>query len=137
MVSCNKSPRQQLVSWFCNRSNKLCSDHEPSFNHKMKCRVRFAYLDAKKHLSVQGKNSNSCKKPSRNQNNFSSCQQVRGVQQYLEQTSPSARFSRVLCSQYTIASSVPVTYFYPQIISFFFGGEESNKLYSKKSPICI
>lgn len=43
-----KSPRWQFVSWFCNRSKKLCSDHKPSFYHKMKYHVVFAYLDANK-----------------------------------------------------------------------------------------
>lgn len=87
----------------------------------------------KNHLSIQGKNSNSCKKLSRNQNNFSSCQQVRRVQQYLEQTPPSARFSRVLCSRYTIASNVPVAYFYPQIINFFLGGKNQPNYIQRKA----
>lgn len=136
MVSCNKRVQDSNLSAGFATDHKLCSDHKPSFNQNEVSR-KICIFRCKTHLSIQGKNSNSCKKLSRNQNNFSSCQQVRRVQQYLEQTPPSAQFSRVLCSRYTIASNVPVTYFYPQIINFFWWGKESTKLYSKKSPICI
>lgn len=45
-----------------------CSDRKPIFNRKMNSCVRSAYSGAKIHLCIQGKDSNSCKKLSRNQN---------------------------------------------------------------------
>lgn len=133
-----KSPRWQFVSWFCNRSKKLCSDHKPSFYHKMKYHIVFAYLDANKqnrtkHLSIQGKISNSCKNSSRNQNNFSSCQQARRVQQYLQQMPSSACLSRILSLFPILDTPLP-----QMLLSFIlapgykhFFREESTKLYSR------
>lgn len=79
------------------------------FDHKIEIARKICIFRCKTHLSVQGKNSNSCKKLPRKQNNCRSRQQVRRVRQCLEQTLPSAAFSRVLCGRYTTASSVPVT----------------------------
>lgn len=64
-----KSPTQQLVSWFCNRSNKQFRS-QTKFQSQNEFWCKICIFRCKNHLSIQGKNSNSCKKLSRNQNTF-------------------------------------------------------------------
>lgn len=137
MVPCNKRVQDSnlLAGFATDQTN--CSDHKPSFNHKMNSCVRSAYSDAKTHLSIQGKNSNSCKKLSRNQNTF---QFTSASQKSPTMSGANASIRSFLQSSLESIHhclNVPITYFIPRFInSFFGGGKESTKLYSKKKPIC-
>lgn len=138
MVSCNK--RVQHSNWLAGFATDQTnsSDHKPSFNRKTNSGVRFAYSDAKTTCPFRARTQTPARNFPETKTLFSSCQQVRRVQQCLGQTPSSTHSSRVLCSRYTIASMFLSLTFIPRFINSFFGGRERiNQTIFKEKAYCI
>lgn len=128
----SKSPRQKLVSWVCSTqpssahvTNQVSVTHQHIVEH---LHVQMP------NLSIQGKNSNSCKELPRNQNDFSSCQ-------HQKSPAPSGATASIRLQSPVLSTHhhlhVPATYLCPQIINRVFWGDKNQPNYEKESPICI
>lgn len=113
---------------------KLGSGHKPVFDQQIELSRKICMFRCKNHLSIQGKNSNST--------NFPENETIVVHVSELGESGNiwSQRFRVLLSAELPVPTRhcprVPVT-FTPRLYTSFLGGEESTKLSSKKSPICI
>lgn len=125
----SKSPGQKAVSWVCSTqptsvhvTNQVSATHRHIVEH---LHVQM------QNLSIQGKNSNSCKKLLSNQNDFSLCQHQKSPAQ------SGATASRALCCPHTSTSMFLPFTCAPRLSTGFFGGKNQPNSIKRKSYLYV